>query len=90
MPWKKGESGNKKGRPRKATKSVDELRKVLQNLIESNLSTIEQDFLQLSTEKRLEFILKALRYILPLPLHPIEKLSDEQVKQILQDLTKNN
>lgn len=91
MPFQKGQSGNPNGRPKKkGTRDVEALRKTLQALIENNIETLQEDFIQLSVKDRLDFILKALRFVMPAPLHPIEKLSPEDIKTILHDLSTNN
>lgn len=69
MPFEKGNNANPKGRPKGAqTKSVIELRAVLQSAFESEIINIPQMLAELETEKRLEMLAKFIGYILPKPI----------------------
>lgn len=68
MPFEKGNNANPKGRPKGSqTKSVIELRAVLQAAFEDEIINIPQMLGELETEKRLEMLAKFIGYILPKP-----------------------
>jgi len=66
MAFKKGQSGNLKGRPiGSANKSSVTLREKVTKFIESNANKLQRDFDKLDPEKRLIFWEKMLGYSLP-------------------------
>ena len=76
-------NGRKKGVPNKST---DELRGLLQCFIENNIDRLQYDFDLLEPKDRLLFIDKMLRMILPPPLDILERLTDEQLDQVISKL----
>ena len=78
----KGQSGNpagkKKGTPNRTT---EQLRTMVQTLIESNWNRIQYDLDQLKPSDRLTFIYNLLKFVLPDPVS-YEKLSEEQLEQL--------
>jgi len=92
MEFKKGDDPrrNLKGRPKGTpNKSSEDLRALVQKFIDSNWFRIERDFNSLDPLQRLNFIEKLLKYVLPAPLHELERLSDEDLDRII-DRLKNN
>lgn len=66
MPFKKGKSGNPKGRPKgKPNKSTGAIREFVASLIDENRELIRQDIAGLSSKDRLQFIERLLQYIIP-------------------------
>lgn len=78
----KGQSGNpagkKKGTPNRTT---EQLRSMVQTLIESNWNRIQFDLDQMKPSERLNFIYNLLKFVLPDPVS-YEKLSEEQLEQL--------
>lgn len=90
MP-KKGTVNNPKGRPKGTpNKSTDELRTLLQNFIDDNMETLQADFDKLEPKDRLNFIDRLLKHVLPAPLQELERLTDEQLDELITRLKKNN
>ena len=86
MP-KKGTINNPNGRPKgKPNKSTDELRNLLQNFIDTNMETMQADYDKLEPKDRLTFINNLLRHVLPAPLQELERLTDEQLDELINRL----
>jgi hypothetical protein len=79
---------NTKGRPKgKQNKSTEQIRQALQLFITKNLSGLQTDFNELETAReRLAFIEKLIKHVLPPPLQPLEKLTEEQITDIINQL----
>jgi hypothetical protein len=87
MPFKKGISGNPEGRKKGvANKSTEEIRSMLQLFIESNIETLQSCFDSLEPNQKLTFFNALLKHILPAPLHELEKLTDDQLDQLITKL----
>lgn len=93
MPFKKGQSGNKAGRPKRSTnKATTDLRTWLTSFIESNRKQIEKDWLLLEPKDRLILFERLLKFTLPtlqatsLDLG-FEKLSDTDLDKIISKLS---
>ena len=71
--------GRKKGTP---NKTPDEIRQKVQNFISENIESIQSDFEQLEPQKRLEFLEKLLKHVLPRPLNELEKLTEDQLSEL--------
>ena len=74
----------------KANRTTDELRSLLQNFIDANIETLQNDFDQLEVKDRLTFIERLLKHVLPAPLQELERLTDDQLDQLINRLKKNN
>lgn len=87
MPFKPGQSGNPQGRKKGSkNKTPEQVRKSVQVFIEKNMKHIQADFDQLEPKDRLVFIERLLRHILPKPLNELERLTDEQLDELLRRL----
>ncbi len=95
MGLKKGTTNNpagrKKGTPNKLTA---DLRQRINEVLENNWQNIEADIKALEPKDRLMFIEKLLKYTLPTLQATslnvdFEKLSDEQLDKIIDELKKN-
>lgn len=90
MP-KKGTVNNPKGRPKGTpNKSTDELRTLLQNFIDDNMETLQADFDKLEPKDRLNFIDRLLKHVMPAPLQELERLTDEQLDELITRLKKQD
>jgi Family of unknown function (DUF5681) len=89
MPFKKGESGNSKGRPRGAENKVTvELRDRIKLFLESNFKTVQKDFKRLDPEKRVALFERYLKFVLPQLQSTdvnldFEKMSEQQLDEII-------
>jgi hypothetical protein len=91
MPFKKGQSGNPSGRkPNTPNKTTDELRLLLQSFIELNLVDIQGNYDLLEPKEKLIIIEKLLKLVLPPPLHELNRLTDEQLNDLIEKLKKQN
>jgi hypothetical protein len=97
MPFEKGNSGNPDGRPKGTNnKLTKQLRETINDFLETNFENVIQDFEKLTPKERLKFYCELLQYGLPKlqavkieePEIEYERLSDEQVDLILQQLRK--
>ncbi len=82
---------NKTGRPKgKPNRTTDELRAMVQNFIDANIETLQADFDQLEAKDRLTFIDRLLKHVLPAPLQELERLTDEQLDELIERLKTKN
>ncbi len=87
MGLHKGNTNNLKGRPKgKPNKSTEELRGIVQAFIETNLETLQTNFDLLEPKEKLMFLDKMLKMVLPQPLNDLEKLTDEQLDELIKKL----
>jgi hypothetical protein len=87
----KGQGGRKPGKPNKATK---DLRQWINDFIGSQTDQIQKDWKQLEPKDRIVLFEKLLKYSLPTLqatslTTDFEKLTDEQLDQIIAELQKN-
>lgn len=89
--FKSGEGGRPKGAKNKVTIEVKEF---LNNFLQDNLETIQDDFDKLESKDRLLFFEKLLKYVVPTktdhiikqPKNQYEDWTDEQLKKELDRL----
>ena len=85
----KGNSGNPNGRPKgKVNRTTEELRNLIQAFVEANINKLQKDFDSLAPKERIGCLEKFLRHVLPPPLDLFDKLTDEQIDQIIEKLKK--
>jgi hypothetical protein len=89
-PFVKGDPRiNRKGRPKGSpNKTIEEVRGLIQQFVESNLETLQSDFEQLESKDRLLFIERLLKHILPSPIASLEQLSENDLDLLLDKLKK--
>jgi hypothetical protein len=64
--FKKGVSGNPNGRKRgKSNRSTAEIKTAFQNLLDANVSQMEEDLKSLTPKERIHVLLKLADFILP-------------------------
>ena len=81
----KGNTNNPGGRPKGIpNRSTTELRRILNDFLSSNmnLEQLQSDLDSLEPKDRLNFIDRMISRILPAPIHPVEHLTEEQVKEV--------
>lgn len=92
MPFIKNDPKiNKSGRPKGVpNKTTDQLRGMFQTFLEANIDTLQNDFDMLEPKDRLSFIERMAKLILPAPMNELQKLSDEQLDELIHRLKKEN
>lgn len=97
MGLKKGQTNNPAGRPKGAKNKVgEELRETIAAFLEENFEKVKNDFKsrRLSVRDRLKFYTDLLPYAVPklqattLELTNFERLSEDQIDEIIERLTK--
>jgi hypothetical protein len=79
--------GRQKGVPNKTT---DQLRGLFQSFVEANINDLQANFNQLEAKDKLNFVISLTKLILPPPLAELQKLSDEQLSELINRLKKQN
>ena len=88
MAFKKGQSGNPKGRPRGAkNKATNELREWVERFINDNLATIANDIKELEPNERVKFFLALLNYTLPKQQSVKAEINDEREQIVIANLS---
>lgn len=95
MPYTKGESGNPTGRPKGSPNKMSaQLRETITDFLEDNFEKVISDFEELTPRDRVKFYCDLLQYGLP-RLQAVqvesefERLSDEQLQEIIDNLKAN-
>jgi len=66
MTYKKGQSGNEKGRPKGTkNKTTEQIKDLFRQFLSKNMNTLQNDFNQLDARERLVFIEKVAKIVLP-------------------------
>lgn len=93
MPYKKGQSGNIKGRESGTPNKVNKfLREEIINFVSDNFSIVQDDFKKLQPRERVKFYIDLLSYCLPrlesISINELglETLTDKQLDQIIHKL----
>ena len=88
MAWKGNtENINKKGRPKGTpNKTTEEIRALLQEFLSKNLEDIQDSYNSLEAKDKLTFIDRLLRHVLPPVLHPLERLTPDQLDEVILKL----
>jgi len=87
MPFKKGESGNPKGKPKGAkNRTSEEVRTLLLEFVNTNLETLQTEFNSLDGEKKLNFIEKLLKHVLPPQITSLSQLSETDLNCLIEKL----
>lgn len=92
MPFIKGKSGNKAGKPKgTVNKTTTDLRQWINNFIEGQRGQIQKDWKELEPKDRIVLFEKLLKYSLPTLqatslTTDFEKLTDEQLDFIINQL----
>ena len=85
--YKKGQSGNPDGRPKGTpNKATEELRKLVKQFVAGNWEDIQTQYDALEPKEKLMFMERLLKHVLPAPLHDLEKLTDQQLDELIQKL----
>jgi hypothetical protein len=95
MPFKKGQSGNIKGRTKgSSNRTTKQLRESIASFLDNNFQRLENDFELLPPRDRIKFYCDLLQYGLP-KLQSVElesdfeHLTDMQIDKIINELKSN-
>ena len=89
MPYKKGQSGNPKGKPKgSANRTSEEVRKSLLKLLDDNLAKLQKDVDCMLPKDRAYLLINLAKHCTPPAMNP-EKLTIEQLEQIIQYIRDN-
>lgn len=94
MAFKKGTSGNPKGRPKGSmNEKTSYIREWIVSLIGSNAQSMMQDFARLSLEDRWQVVIKLMPYVLPKQTEAkisgqldFNSLTDEQLDEVINSI----
>lgn len=86
MPYRKGQSGNPRGKPKGAKgRTSEEVRQSLLKLLDNNLAQLQKDIEGMEAKDRATLLISLAKHITPPAMNP-EKLTEEQLLQILEYL----
>lgn len=71
--------GRKKGTPNKVSTDV---RQVLRELVQSEINTLQDAFNDLTPDKRVEYLIKLLAYVVPKPLAEINPPDNNKIEVV--------
>ncbi len=84
---RKGHTNNPHGRPKGTpNRTTEQIREAVRLFIDDNLQSLQDDFDQLEPKDRLAFFERLLKHVMPTPLNDLERLSDDQLDQLIQRL----
>ncbi len=88
MPFKKGDENiNRKGRKAgTANKTTNELREMVTQVIADNWDVFKTDIKKMDSDRRVLLMDRLLRHVLPAPLHPLDRLTEDEFKELIHDL----
>lgn len=88
--FKKGNSGNPKGRPQNSSnKSVAKLRDSVNQLLNENFEQVQKDMEDLKPRERVKFFIDLLNYSLPRIKSEEYHMSDKKAKEIAENILQN-
>ena len=80
---------NTAGRPKGSqNKTSEDLRQMAVDFLAKNWNSVQSDFNKLAPVQKLNFIEKLLRLTVPAPINELERLSDEQINELINKLKK--
>ncbi len=91
MAFVKGKSGNTKGRPAGSeNRSNKAIRDALRAFITLNMDQLQKDWKSLEPYQRMTLFERLIKHVLPAPLQPLERLSEEEFNELIKDLKDGN
>ena len=89
--FKKGESGNPRGRPPGQSQQVKALRVKIYDLVETNLETFQSEFNKLTGREKFQALDRLLKHLLPPPPSEnlLDGLSDQDLDRLISYLKEN-
>ena len=87
--WKPGQSGNPKGRPRGARdRTAEQFRAMVKQFVADNWEGLQEKYDALEDKDQAMFLERLLKHIIPAPLDPVARLTQEQIDQVIIELKK--
>jgi len=88
MPYKKGQSGNPKGKPKGATnRTSEEVRLALLKLFDDNLNKLQKDIDSMQPKDRAYLLVNLAKHVVAAAVNP-DQLTNQQLEQIVAYLQK--
>lgn len=83
MAFKKGTSGNPKGKPKGATnKTSTEIKAAIQSFISSNVDNLQETYDKLEPKDKAMFFERALKYVIPTQTKSDIQIQDNSLENI--------
>ncbi len=84
---RKGHTNNPHGRPKGTpNRTTEQIRQAVAKFIDENIDDVQADYDKLDPKDRLNFIERLLKHCLPSPLHDLERLTDDELDQVIERL----